>query len=117
MNIRASNINTTSFVVQWDKVDDADQYIVNWRANGDDVERTFFTPNASCTMRGLTPNTNYSVTVTAKNFCGNGTINIFFLVTSTNGTVLVTPSISLFMSSTESTNLYNPTTMTSPTGM
>jgi len=119
MNIRASDITNTSFLVQWDEVDDANQYIINWRAKGDNVEKTHLTPNTSHTIRGLTPNTNYNVTV---NVCGNVTIDNSLLVTTnmttpTNLTILVTPSKPLSISSTASTNMYNPTTMTSPTGM
>jgi len=93
MNIRASNITKTSFVVQWDEVDDADGYSVKWRVNGDkngnDGKSGVSTSNTSHTIRELTPNTSYSVTVTAKNGCGNSNISNSLLVT-TNMTILVT---------------------------
>jgi len=66
MNIR---YNHTSFVVQWDEVDDADQYSVNWRGDGSQA-REATTSQTSHTITGLTPNTTYYVTVIAINGCG-----------------------------------------------
>ena len=40
MNIRVSDTTSTSFVVRWDEVDDADYYIVNWRDDGGSVRES-----------------------------------------------------------------------------
>ena len=114
MNIRATNITNTSFVVQWDEVDDADQYTVNWRSDGNAKEA--FTTRTSCTVRELTPNTTYYVTVTARNSCGHGASNNFLNVKTSGLNTLVTPLLSSMASSTSSTNVYNPSTITTPTG-
>ena len=90
MNIRVSNITSTSFVVQWDEVDDADHYIVNWRGDGSVREST--TSRTSHTISHLSPNTTYNVTVTAGNICGSGTVSDILIVTS-NVAILIGPSI------------------------
>jgi len=69
MNIRYNHVTSTSFVVQWDEVDDADQYLVNWRS-GSSEAREATTSQTSHTITGLTPNTTYDVTVFAINGCG-----------------------------------------------
>ncbi|XP_065897604.1 mucin-17-like isoform X2 [Dysidea avara] len=92
MNIRFHDITSTSFVVQWDEVDDADHYIVNWRDDGGSV-RESTRLLASITITQLSPNTTYSVTVTAGNICGSGTVSDILIVT-TDVTLLVGPSIS-----------------------
>lgn len=114
MNIRASDIKDTSFVVQWVEVDDPDKYFVNWRS-GDGDAREAITSKTSRTITGLIPNTSYTVTVAASNRCGQGAISNSLLV-KTNMTILVTLSMSLSISSTVSTNMYNPRTMATSTG-
>ena len=89
MNIRFSEITSTSFDIQWDKVDDADWYIVIWRDDGGSVNQS----TTSVTVPQLSPNTTYSVTVTAGNLCGSGTASDILNVT-TNVTLLVGSSIS-----------------------
>ena len=108
MNIRASDITNASFVVQWNDVDGANGYIVKWR-DGDDGEAK--ASQTSCTVRGLTPNTIYHVTVTARNICGRGASSNFFVVTTSGMTALVTPLLSSIASTTSPTS-----TITIPTG-
>jgi len=49
MNIRVINITSKSFVVQWDEVDDANQYYINWSSVGDG-SREVTTSQTSCTI-------------------------------------------------------------------
>jgi len=79
MNIR---YNHTSFVVQWDEVDDADKYLVNWSGGGKAREAT--TLRTSRTITGLTPNTTYYVTVFAINGCGETSTGSDVLIVTTN---------------------------------
>ena len=75
MNIRfpASDITSTSFVVQWDVVDDTDLYSVTWRTGRLNSSRETATSQTSRTVTGLTPNTTYAVTIAAFNtVCGRG---------------------------------------------
>jgi len=81
MNVRYSDVNSTSFFVQWDEVDGADQYIVRWR-NGSSSVREAVTSQTSHNITGLTPNTTYNVTITARNSCGLGTNNYTLSVTT-----------------------------------
>ena len=113
INIRVSEISSTSFVVQWDEVDDADHYIVNWRDDGGSV-RESTTSLISITITQLSPNTTYNVTVTAGNICGSGTVSDILIVTS-NVTLLVGPSIttlSLVCTSISSTMMFGPSITT-----
>ena len=101
INIRVSEISSTSFVVQWDEVDDADYYIVNWRNDGGSV-RESTTSLTSTIITQLTPNTTYNVTVTAGNICGSGRVSDILIV-NTNVTLLVGPSITTLSLVTSST--------------
>ncbi|XP_065910714.1 tyrosine-protein kinase receptor TYRO3-like isoform X2 [Dysidea avara] len=87
MNIRVSNITSTSFVVQWDEVDDVHWYIVNWKDDGGSV-RESTTSLTSHTITQLSPNTTYNVTVTTGNICGSGPVSDILIVT-TNVTLLI----------------------------
>ena len=90
MNIRFSYITTTSFVVQWDEVDHADNYTVNWRSGNGVGEKTI--KSRTCTVRGLTPNTKYNVTVTTSNKCGIGTVSDAFpFITNASINLFITP--------------------------
>ena len=75
MNITASNITYTSFVVQWDEVDDALSYAVyvsnSSINNRRDINR-IRTRQTSLTYEQLTPNTSYYVSVANFNGCGDG---------------------------------------------
>ncbi|XP_065910952.1 uncharacterized protein [Dysidea avara] len=93
-----SNITGTSFVVQWDEVNGADYYIVNWRG-GSNVRESI--SQTSITITQLSPNTTYNVTVTAGNICGSGIVSDILIVT-TNSTILVGPSISSSVMTTTS---------------
>jgi len=68
MNIRVINITSTSFVVQWNEVDDTNQYYINWSSAGDS-SRGVTTSQTSHTMTGLIPNTTYYVTIISVNSC------------------------------------------------
>jgi len=80
-NVRVSNITDASFVVQWDALDDADQYFVNWR-NGNGSVREAVTLRTSHIITGLTSNTIYRVTVTAFNGCGIGLNSNIYITTT-----------------------------------
>jgi len=83
INIRFSHITSTSFVVHWDEVDDADQYLVNWRIGDGGKAREATTTQTSHTITGLTPNTTYYMIVIAINRCGqSGTGSDVFIVTT-----------------------------------
>jgi len=70
MNIRFSDITSTSFVVQWDEVVDADWFNVLWWEDGGST-RENITTRTNITIRGLTPNTKYFVSIAAGNICGS----------------------------------------------
>ena len=91
MNIRVNDINSTSFVVQWDEVDDVGNYSVDWKDDGGMIGETK-TSQTSITITQLTPNTTYNVTVTAGNICGFGTVSDI-LIATTNVTLLIVPSV------------------------
>jgi len=79
VNIRFSDITTTSVVVQWDDVDNAYHYVLNWN-DDDGAGREAVIAQTSRTIAGLTPNTVYSVTVFARNVCGRGIVSDAFQV-------------------------------------
>ena len=88
MNIRASNITNTSFIVQWDEVDDALRYAV-YVGNSSDNRRGINrrrTRQTSLTYEQLTPNTKYYVSVANFNGCGDGTFG-HLLTVITNPTL------------------------------
>ena len=91
MNIRFSDITNTSFVVQWDEVDDADRYIVNWRDDGGSV-RESTTSLTSITITRLSPNTTYVVHVGVINACGSGQNSSIKSVTTKMSRYLFLPS-------------------------
>ena len=102
MNIRISGITSTSFVVQWDEVDDAKLYCVQWRDDGGSVRsRESKPPRTSITITQLSPNTTYNVTayVTAGNICETGPVSDILIVT-TNMTILVGPLSSMLTMAT-----------------
>ena len=96
-------------------MDNASRYIVNWRSD-DGVSGEARTSWESCTVRELTPNTKYSLTVIACNICGRGTRSNFSLVATIGMTTLVTPLFSSIATTTSSTNVYNSSTITAPAG-
>ena len=94
MNIRASNITDTSFVVQWDEVDDALRYAVyvstsNSIDRGDNNRRR--TRQTSISYEQLTPNTTYYVSVANFNGCEDGTFG-GLLTVITNETLSSAPT-------------------------
>ena len=113
MNIRFSDITNTSFVVQWDEVDDADQYIVNWRGGSNVREST--TSRTSRTIAELTPNTTYYAIVIAINRCGQSPNSDIFMVT-TKVTMLIRPSSSSVMTTTSTVLSSMVDRATTPTG-
>ena len=96
MNIRFSDITNTSFVVQWDEVDDVDLYIVNWSDDGGNARESTIS-RTSTTITQLSPNTTYNVTVTAIS-CGKiGTSSGTFKVTTNIWNAIQLTSISTIM--------------------
>jgi len=95
MNIRCSDVTSTSFVVHWDEVDNADQYFVNWKIG--DIAREAIISQTSHSIAGLTPNATYYVTVSAANSCGQS---------DTGSSTVTTNEIEL--SSTITTNKIEP---------
>ena len=75
MNI-TKNTESSSIVVQWDKVDDSlpTTYIVTWTSERDlnNVQVKVLLEQSSYTITGLTLDTVYTITVTASNKCGTG---------------------------------------------
>ena len=97
INITVSDITDTSFVVQWDEVDNAVWYIVSWSVKETSTQET------SHTITGLAPNTSYGVTVEVADSCGQHS--------KLSDTVMVTT----FM--TEPSSLVNSkTAIATPTG-
>ena len=98
---------SSSIVVQWDEVDDSlpTTYLVIWTSENDlnDVQVKTVEEQSSYTITGLTLNTVYIITVTARNICGQGPEYI----TSVS---LTTDTI---FSSTFSTAITNTMTITS----
>ena len=71
----AKNTESSSIVVQWDKVDDSltTTYIVTWTSERDHITHPVtLTEQSSYTITGLTLDTVYTITVTAANECGQG---------------------------------------------
>ncbi|XP_065897630.1 uncharacterized protein [Dysidea avara] len=114
MNIRFSDITNKSFVVQWDEVDDVDLYFVNWRDDSGSV-REAATQRTSRTIKRLSPNTTYAVTVTAYNICGIGTVSDTLIVT-TNVNISIGPSVSSSVIITATTATPTSMPVTTPTG-
>ena len=107
MNITFGNITNTSFVVQWDEVDDADRYIVNWRDDGGSSVRESTPSLTPHTIIGLTPNTIYVVYVGVINACGSGkNSSIKSVTTKMSGYLLLPSSVS-----TSSSMLTTPLSM------
>ena len=106
MNIIVSNTTSTSFVVQWNKVDDVFWYFVNLSYDGGSVNESSQT--TSQTITGLTPGTMYCVTVTATNSCGRSSDFII-------ATTLIKPSTP--SSSFVITATMVSMSLTTPTGM
>ena len=89
MNIRVSSITDTSFVIQWDEVDDTLIYAV-YVGNSSSIDRRDInrriTQQTSLTYEQLTPNTKYYVSVANFNGCGDGTFG-HLLTVITNATL------------------------------
>ena len=69
------NIESSSIVVQWDKVDDSltTTYIVTWTSERDHITHSVnLIEQSSYTITGLTLDTVYTITVSASNRCGRG---------------------------------------------
>ena len=103
VNIRFSDITTTSVVVQWDDVDNAYHYVLNWN-DDDGAGREAMTARTSHTITGLTPNMVYRVTVFARNVCGRGIISdVFQVITNASSMSSYTAPTSIFSSRTRVT--------------
>ena len=69
------NNESSSIVVQWDEVDNSHTtaYTVTWTSESDlIVHPVTLTEQSLYTITGLTPDTVYTITVTAANRCGQG---------------------------------------------
>jgi len=109
-NITFINIASKSFAVQWEEVDDAEQYFVNWsNANGGSGSETAMSQKSHI-IAGLIPNTTYNVTITAWNSCGFG-IDSYTI----SGTTLMdeSPVSMLTMMTTATLTMPNSLTMSS----
>ena len=102
MNVRipTENINTDSFMVQWDAV--ADVFPINYtvRWYGENTDNSTTTIELSYTVTGLTSNTSYNVTVVAINTCcGAGPVSDVVMATTMSDNVMSstmpTPSVIL----------------------
>ena len=68
------NIESSSIIVQWDMVDDftATTYIIIWSSIRDGLEIATVIEHTSYTITGLAFDTDYTISVTAVNKCGQG---------------------------------------------
>ena len=106
MNIIVGNTTSTSFVVQWNKVDDVFWYFVNLSYDGGSVNESSQT--TSQTITGLTPGTTYHVTVTASNSCGSSSD---FIIATTLIKPSTPPSSFVIIATVVSMPLTTPTGM------
>ena len=115
MNI-TKNTESSSIVVQWDEVDDSLHtiYTVTWISERDlnNVQVKTVEEQSSYTITGLTLNTVYTITATARNRCGTGleystsvslTTDITSSSTSTLTAITNTTAITTAASSSTST--------------
>ena len=69
------NITNLSAVVQWDVMDDSlttTNYTVTWTMRNTPINSAILIEQTSYTITGLTLDTDYTITVTAANECGQG---------------------------------------------
>ena len=106
MNVRipTENINTDSFIVQWDAVTDIFpiNYTVRWY--GENTDNSTTTNELSYTVTGLTSNTSYNVTIVAINTCcGAGPVSDVVMAATMSDNVMSstmpTPSVNRLFNS------------------
>ena len=120
-------IENSSIVVQWDVVDSyfATNYTVTW-TSGFPIHSVTLIEQSSYTITGLTPDTIYTITVTAANKCGIGpafktnmlySTDIIAAVCNVVPTVTYYTNSTIRMSSSTATNSFATTTdvLMSPT--
>ena len=134
------NTESSSIVVQWDKVDDSftTTYIVTWTSERDHIlHHVNLIEQSSYTITGLTLDTVYTITFTASNVCGDGpeyrtsvslttdavssistttTVNGInsVITTSTVNLSTITAMINYSTSTTTTIGVTNPNSMTTP---
>ena len=113
------NTESSSIVVQWDEVDDflPTTYHVTWISERDlnNVQVKSLEEQSSYTITGLTLDTVYIITITARNRCGQGPeySTSVSLTTDTTSTVYsITPTASLNPSPTSSSIIAITNTIT-----
>ena len=125
--IITKNIESSSLVIQWDKVDDSlpTNYTVTWTWTSNRTNSTV-TEQSSYTITGLTLDTVYTITVTASNRCGQGpeyrtsvlliadstSITSSITLTATAGTTFVTTTNAITINITTTTATTTASTTT-----
>ena len=109
MNVRipTENINTDSFMVQWDAVTDIFPITYTVRWYGENTDNSTTTNELSYTITGLTSNTSYNVTVVANNTCcGAGPVSDVVMAATMSDNIMsstmptpsvIPPSNSMFL--------------------
>ena len=118
------NIESSSIVMQWDEVDDSlpTTYTVTWTSERDHkTHPATIEEQSSHTITGLTLNTVYTITITARNRCGTGleystsvslTTDNTFSSTSTITAITNTVAITSAASSSTGTAIIKSSTIT-----
>ena len=94
-----TNIESSSIVVQWNKVKDSriTSYLITWYSSSVQlVTKRLSSDQASYTITGLTLNTVYTIHAFAQNNCGSGpkfTTSIILSTTTTSTTSSISPTV------------------------
>ena len=123
------SVASSSIVVQWDAVDDSliTTYVVTWTKNGVNLQTATLTERTSYTITGLTLDTVYTITVTARNDCDRGpefTTSVLFSANTVSTILNISPTtittisatttaISVTTTATSTASITNTTTITS----
>lgn len=101
--LRASVIDSTSIILEWDAVQDAQEYAVSWQQVGlsgvyqDTLEPWIHISETTYTLEGLTPSSTYAVAVASLNHIGaqvltNGALgDVTFSISAFGGGLSFTP--------------------------
>ena len=118
MNI-TKNTESSSIVVQWDVVDDSlpTTYTVIWTSERDlnDVQVKTVEEQSSYAITGLTLDTLYTITVTARNKCDQGPEYSTSVSLTTNTTSSSTSTITVITNTTAITSAASSSTSTAVT--